>query len=41
MQVLPEIQFQISLLNIALLGEAEQQADELEKLVEQTTNEQR
>jgi hypothetical protein len=42
MQVAPEIQFQISLLNIALFGEAEQQTQELEKLLtEQTTSEKR
>jgi hypothetical protein len=35
MQVVPEIQFQISLLNIASLGEAKQQAQELEKLLDQ------
>lgn len=34
MGAFPEIQFQISLLNIASLGEAEQ-AKELEKLLEQ------
>jgi hypothetical protein len=42
MHVVPEIQFQISLLNIASLGEAERQARELEKLLEeQTTTENR
>ncbi len=42
MHVVPELQFQISLLNIASLGEAERQAQELEKmLVEQTTTEKR
>ncbi|HTB12362.1 MAG TPA: hypothetical protein VK752_12350 [Bryobacteraceae bacterium] len=35
MHVAPEIQFQISLLNIASLGEAERQAQELEKLLDQ------
>jgi hypothetical protein len=35
MHVAPEIQFQISLLNIASLGEAERQAEELEKLLDQ------
>ena len=35
MQVVPEIQFQISLLNIASLGEAKQYAEELEKLLEE------
>ena len=35
MQVVPEIQFQISLLNIASLGEAERQTEELEKLLDQ------
>jgi hypothetical protein len=33
MQVLPEIQFQISLLNMASQGEARFQAEELENLV--------
>lgn len=38
MPVLPEIQFQISLLNIASLGAAQPQAQELENLlVEQKT----
>ena len=37
MHVVPEIQFQISLLNIASLGEAEQQTQELEKLLDQQT----
>jgi hypothetical protein len=37
MHVVPEIQFQISLLNIASLGEADQQARELEKLLEEQT----
>jgi len=37
MHVVPEIQFQISLLNIASLGEADRQAQELEKLIEETT----
>jgi hypothetical protein len=42
MQVAPEIQFQISLLNIASFGEAEQQTHELEKLLdEQVTSEKR
>jgi hypothetical protein len=42
MHVVPEIQFQISLLNIASLGEAERQTQELEKLLdEQTTAEKR
>jgi hypothetical protein len=42
MHVVPEIQFQISLLNIASLGEAERQAQELEKLLdEQITSEKR
>ena len=42
MHVVPEIQFQISLLNIASLGEAERQARELEKLLdEQTATEKR
>ena len=35
MHVVPEIEFQISLLNIASLGEAERQSQELEKLLEQ------
>jgi hypothetical protein len=35
MHVVPEIQFQISLLNIASLGEAERQAQELEKLLDE------
>jgi hypothetical protein len=34
MHVAPEIQFQISLLNIASLGEAERQTEELEKLLD-------
>jgi hypothetical protein len=33
MQVVPELQFQISLLNIASLGTARQQAQELEELL--------
>jgi len=33
MQVVPELQFQISLLNIASLGTAERQAQELEELL--------
>ena len=41
MHVVPEIQFQISLLNIASLGEAERQAHELEKLLEEQTAEKR
>jgi len=42
MHVAPEIQFQISLLNIASLGEAEQQTQELERLLdEQVTSEKR
>ena len=35
MHVLPEIQFQISLLKIASLGEPEQRSEELEKLLEE------
>jgi hypothetical protein len=35
MHVLPEIQFQISLLNIASQGEAQRQAEELEDLLAQ------
>lgn len=42
MHVLPEIQFQISLLNFASQGEAQREAEELEKLlVEQETSEKR
>jgi hypothetical protein len=42
MHVLPEIQFQISLLNFASQGEAQRQADELESmLAEQETSEKR
>jgi|HubBroStandDraft_2_1064218.scaffolds.fasta_scaffold1867385_1 hypothetical protein len=37
MHVVPELQFQISLLNIALLGEADRQTQELEKLLDQQT----
>jgi hypothetical protein len=40
MHVVPEIQFQISLLKIASLGEAERQTRELEELLnEQVTSE--
>jgi len=35
--VLPEIEFQISLLNIVSQGEAQNQAQELEKLLEEQT----
>ena len=35
MQVLPEIQFQISLLNMVTQGEAWRQAEELENLLAQ------
>jgi len=35
MQVAPEIQFQISLLNIASFGQAEQQTQELERLLDE------
>lgn len=38
MHVFPEIQFQISLLNIALLGAEGNQAAELEKLIDQNVN---
>jgi hypothetical protein len=42
MHVLPEIQFQISLLNIASQGEAQRQAEELENLLlQQETSENR
>jgi hypothetical protein len=42
MHVDAQIQFQISLLNIASLGQAERQTQELEKLLdEQTTAEKR
>jgi hypothetical protein len=41
MHVAPEIQFQISLLNIASLGEAERQTQALEEMLEQTTTENR
>jgi hypothetical protein len=42
MHVLPEIQFQISLLNMASQGEAQCQAEELENLVaEQEISEKR
>ena len=42
MHVLPEIQFQISLLNLVSQGEAPRQAEELENLVlEQETSEKR
>jgi hypothetical protein len=42
MHVLPEIQFQISLLNFVSQGEAQGQAEELENLlVEQETPEKR
>ena len=37
MHLVPEIEFQISLLNIASLGEAQRQAGELEKLLDQQT----
>jgi hypothetical protein len=37
MHVVPELQFQISLLNIALLGAAEKQARELEELLDEQT----
>jgi len=37
MGTFPEIQFQISLLNIASLGAAERQTAELEKLLEEQT----
>lgn len=37
MHLVPEIQFQISLLNIASLGEAQLQARELEKLLDEQT----
>jgi hypothetical protein len=36
MNSLPEIQFQISLLKIAMLGETPAQVEELEKLLEET-----
>jgi hypothetical protein len=35
MHVVPEIEFQISLMNIASLGEAQRQARELEKLLDE------
>ena len=41
MHVLPEIQFQISLLNIATMGEAGLQAKELEKLLDEQPSEKR
>jgi hypothetical protein len=42
MHVLPEIQFQISLLNMASQGEAQRQAEELENLLaEQETSKKR
>jgi hypothetical protein len=42
MHVIPEIQFQISLLNMASQGEAQRQAEELENLLlEQDTSEKR
>ncbi len=37
MHVFPEIQFQLSLLNIASLGAAERQAQELKELLDQRT----
>jgi hypothetical protein len=37
MHLVPEIEFQISLMNIASLGEAQRQARELEKLLDQQT----
>jgi hypothetical protein len=37
MDVLPEIEFQISLLHIAFPGEPEPQTQELEKLLEEQT----
>ena len=41
MHAAPEIQFQISLLKIASLGEPEQHSQELEKLLEEQTAEKR
>ncbi len=35
MHVVPEIEFQISLMNIASLGEAQRQTRELEKLLDE------
>jgi hypothetical protein len=37
MHAVPEIEFQISLLNIASLGQAESQREELEKLLDEQT----
>ena len=37
MHVVPEIEFQLSLLNISSLGQAKPQAHELEKLLEEQT----
>lgn len=38
MQVLPEIQFQISLLNLVSMGAPEPQTEELEKMILEQTS---